>query len=100
MFIDLFTFLSSIRGFPDASEGWKKAMVFNNQNITLHELHVHDDVRFRSDFSSVAAVRLRHNRAIYTRKNKTRLKKDANFPYKRHISSKIRRGLAKTRNMR
>ena len=23
MFIDLFTFLSSIRGFPDASERWK-----------------------------------------------------------------------------
>ena len=41
-----------------------------------------------------------HNRAIYTRKNKTRLKKDANFPYKRHISSKIRRGLAKTRLIR
>ena len=37
------------------------------------------------------------SRAIYTRKNKTRLKQDANFPYKRHISSKIRRGLAKTR---
>ena len=55
---------------------------------------------FRSDFSSVAAVRLRHNRAIYTRKNKTRLQKDANFPYKRHISSKIRRGLAKTRLIR
>ena len=28
---------------------------------------------------------------------KTRLKKDANFPYKRHISSNIRRDLAKTR---
>ena len=27
----------------------------------------------------------------------TRLTEDANFPYKRHISSKIRRGLAKTR---
>ena len=38
-----------------------------------------------------------YNRAIYTRKNKTRFKQDANFPYKRHISSKIRRGLAKTR---
>ena len=37
-----------------------------------------------------------HIRAIYTEKNKTRLKKDANFPYKWHISSKIRRGLAKT----
>ena len=34
-----------------------------------------------------------YNRAIYTRKNKTRLKQDANFPYKRHISSKIRRVL-------
>ena len=32
------------------------------------------------------------NRAIYTRKNKTRLKYDANFPYKR--------GLAKTRFIR
>ena len=53
MFIDLFTFLSSIRGFPDASEGWKKAMVFNNQNITLHELHVHDDVRFSLGFLSL-----------------------------------------------
>ena len=31
--------------------------------------------------------------------HKTRLK-DANFPYKRHISSKIRRGLAKTRLIR
>ena len=30
-------------------------------------------------------------------KNKTRLKKDANFPFKRHITSKIRRDLAKTR---
>ena len=40
------------------------------------------------------------NRAIYTRKNKTRLKYDANFPYKRHILSKIRRGLAKTRFIR
>ena len=29
--------------------------------------------------------------------HKTRLKQDANFPYKRHISSKIRRDLAKTR---
>ena len=36
------------------------------------------------------------NRAIYTRKNKTRLTLDANFLYKRHISSKIRCGLAKT----
>ena len=35
-------------------------------------------------------------RAIYKKKNKTRLKLDANFLYKRHISSKIRRGLAKT----
>ena len=32
--------------------------------------------------------------------HKTRLKEDANFPYKRHISSKIRRGLAKTRLIR
>ena len=40
------------------------------------------------------------NRAIYTRKNKTRLKEDANFPYKRHNSSKIRRGLGKTRLIR
>ena len=38
-----------------------------------------------------------NNRAIYTRKNKTRLKEDVNFPYKRHILSKIRRDLAKTR---
>ena len=29
--------------------------------------------------------------------HKTRLKQDVNFPYKRHISSKIRRDLAKTR---
>ena len=29
--------------------------------------------------------------------HRTRLKKGVNFPYKRHISSKIRRGLAKTR---
>ena len=36
-------------------------------------------------------------RAIYTRKNKTRLMKDVNFQYKRHISSKIRRVLAKSR---
>ena len=31
--------------------------------------------------------------------HRTRLKEDANFPFKRHISSKIRRGLAKTRKM-
>ena len=35
--------------------------------------------------------------ANYTRKDKTRLTQDANFPYKRHISSKIRRDQAKTR---
>ena len=29
--------------------------------------------------------------------HRTRLKSDAKLPYKRHISSKIRRGLAKTR---
>ena len=32
--------------------------------------------------------------------HKTRLKYDAKFPYKRHISSKIRRGFAKTRLIR
>ena len=32
--------------------------------------------------------------------HKTRLKYNANFPYKQHISSKIRRGLAKTRLIR
>ena len=36
-------------------------------------------------------------RAIYRRKNKTRLKYDANFPYKQHIPPKIRRNLAKKR---
>ena len=38
-----------------------------------------------------------NNRAIYTKKNKTCLKWDANFPYKLHISSKVRRALAKPR---
>ena len=37
------------------------------------------------------------NKAIYTRKNKTRLTEDANFPYKRYILSKIRRVLSKSR---
>ena len=45
------------------------------------------------NFRRTAVLNPRKNK----RKNKTRLKEDANFPYKRHISSKIRRDLAKTR---
>ena len=58
--------------------------------------------QFHNLFLASGAIFLvaRNNRAIYTRKNKTRLTYDANFPYKRHISSKIRRGLDKTRLIR
>ena len=53
----------------------------------------------------IMAFFLSYNRAIYTRKitralHRSRLKQDAIFPYKWHISSKIRRGLAKTRLIR
>ena len=35
VFIDLFTFLSSIRGFPDASEGWKIKLTRTYGNFVL-----------------------------------------------------------------
>ena len=51
-----------------------------------------EDIRHWHGFNIREAIK-----AIYTRKNRKRVTWDANFPYKRHISSKIRLGSAKTR---
>ena len=74
----------------------KKVLNFGNEEGGGSDSHVPDVTNCTWTLFQSRSHNYLHIRAIYTRKNK----EDANFPYKRHISSKIRRGLAKTRLIR
>ena len=59
--------------FPTLAKAGKKQWFLTIKTLLCTNCTCMMTYAFRSDFFSVAAVRLRHNRAIYTRKNKTRL---------------------------
>ena len=50
VFIDLFTFLSSIRGFPDARKGWKIKLTRTQVNFVPKFLSLYDALDFLDIF--------------------------------------------------